>query len=338
VVRTGRVHWRPDTRLAAAMAVTPVLAFQWVGDLTPGSKYGVPGGGGRSQLAPARALLSDADLTEANLEGTYSRGGTSKCGGRAGRDCFAFQAPPGNAPALRWAGIDAVNVANNHAFDFGAAGQAQTLAALRRAQVQWTGRPGQVTIVQVNGVKVALLGFAPYPWASSLLAIGKARRLIAGAAKRAGVVIVAIHAGAEGADKAHVPHGHEHAFGEDRGNARVFAHAAIDAGADLVVGSGPHVIRGVERYRGRLIAYSLGNFAGWHNFGMGGRLSLSGILRVQLAADGTPAGGTWISMKLTGPGVPTRDPSNASAHLAAKLSKEDFGAQAGLASSGELVP
>ena len=137
------------------MAVTPVLAFQWVGDLTPGSKYGVPGTGGRAQLAPARPLLSDADLTEANLEGTYSRGGTSKCGRRVGRDCFAFQAPPGNAPALRWAGIDAVNVANNHAFDFGVAGQAQTLGALRRAQVQWTGRPGQVRIVEVNGVKVA---------------------------------------------------------------------------------------------------------------------------------------------------------------------------------------
>jgi capsule synthesis protein PGA_cap len=331
------MHWRPDRRLAAAMAVTPVLAFQWVGDVTPGSKYGVPGNGGRAQLAPARPLLSDADLTEANLEGTYSRGGTSKCGRRAGRDCFAFQAPPGNAPALRWAGIDAVNVANNHAFDFGAAGQAQTLGALRRAQVQWTGRPGQVTIVEVNGVKVALLGFAPYPWASSLLAIGKARRLIAAAAKRAGVVIVAMHAGAEGADKAHVPHGHEHAFGEDRGNARAFTHAAIDAGADLVVGSGPHVIRGVERYRGRLIAYSLGNFAGWHNFGMAGRLSLSGILRVQLAADGTPAGGTWISMKLTGPGIPKRDPSNASAHLAAKLSKEDFGRNAGLSPGGALL-
>jgi hypothetical protein len=332
------MRWGPAPRLATALAVTPVLAFQWVGDLTPGSKYGVPGNGGRAQLAPARPLLSDADLTEANLEGTYSRGGASKCGRRAGRDCFAFQAPPGNAPALRWAGIDAVNVANNHAFDFGAAGQAQTLAALRRAQVLWTGRPGQATIVEVNGVKVALLGFAPYPWASSLLAIGKARRLIAAAAKRAGVVIVAMHAGAEGADKAHVPHGHEHAFGEDRGNARAFAHAAVDAGADLVVGSGPHVIRGVERYRGRLIAYSLGNFAGWHNFGMGGRLSLSGILRVQLAADGAPAGGTWISMKLTGPGIPVPDPSKASAHLAAKLSKEDFGAQTGLASSGELQP
>ena len=112
------------------MAVTPVLAFQWVGDLTPGSKYGVPGRGGRSQLAAARPLLTAADLTEANLEGTYSHGGRSKCGGGGGSDCFAFQAPPGNAPALRWAGIDAVNVANNHAFDFGAAGQAQTLSLI----------------------------------------------------------------------------------------------------------------------------------------------------------------------------------------------------------------
>jgi hypothetical protein len=151
-------------------------------------------------------------------------------------------------------------------------------------------------------------------------------------------VIVAIHAGAEGADRDHVPHGHEHAYGEDRGNARAFAHAAIDAGADLVIGSGPHVIRGVERYRGRLIAYSLGNFAGWRNFGMGGRLSLTGILHVDLAADGAPTGGAWISMRLTGPGVPRPDPSGAAAKLAARLSRADFGPAAGVDASGALRP
>jgi len=317
--------------------VAPVLSFQWVGDLTPGSRYGVPGRGGQAQLGPARALLSGADVTVANLEGTYSRGAASKCGHGA-KNCFAFQAPPANAPALSWAGIDAVNVANNHAFDFGASGQAQTFAALGRAGVPWTGRPGQITTLTVNGVGVALLGFAPYPWASSLLDLRRARSLIARAARGAPVVIVAIHAGAEGADRDHVPHGHEHAYGEDRGNARAFAHAAIDAGADLVVGSGPHVIRGVERYRGRLIAYSLGNFAGWHNFGMGGRLSLSGILHVDLAADGTPTGGSWISMRLTGPGVPRPDRSAAAAKLAARLSRADFGAAAGLDASGALRP
>ena len=319
------------------MAAAPILTFQWVGDLTPGSKYGVPGNAGRAQLAPARSLLSDADVTFANLEGTYSRGGASKCGKDSG-NCFAFQAPPGNAPALAWAGIDAVNVANNHAFDFGASGQAQTLRALAHARVTWTGRPGQITTLDVKGVKVALVGFAPYPWAAPLLNLGSARKLIARAAGGAEIVVVAVHAGAEGADKTHTPHGHEHAYGEDRGDARAFAHMAIDAGADLVVGSGPHVIRGVERYKGRLIAYSLGNFAGWRNFGQGGRLSLSGILKVELAADGAPTGGTWISMKLTGPGIPRPDASNASAHLAASLSKEDFGKNAGLSSDGELKP
>jgi Bacterial capsule synthesis protein PGA_cap len=319
-------------------AAAPALSFQWVGDLTPGSKYGVPGDGGRAQLAAVRPLLRQADLTFANLEGTYSRGGASKCGGGGGGNCFAFQAPPGNAPALGWAGIGAVNLANNHAFDFGASGQAQTLAALRRSGVTWTGRPGQVTVVEVNGVRVALLGFAPYPWAAPLLDLGRARKLVASAAKRAAVVVVAMHAGAEGADKVHVPHGHEHAYGEDRGDARAFAHAAIDAGADLVVGSGPHVIRGVERYQGRLIAYSLGNFAGWHNFGQGGRLALSGILRVELDAEGAPTGGSWVSLRLTGPGIPRPDPSHASAHLAATLSRDDFGDSAGLGASGELRP
>ena len=77
--------------------------------------------------------------------------------------------------------------------------------------------------------------------------------------------------GAEGADKDPRAVRREIAFGENRGDSRAFAHAAIDAGADLVLGSGPHVLRGVELYRGRLIAYSLGNLAGWHNFGTGGR-------------------------------------------------------------------
>ena len=130
------------------------------------------------------------------------------------------------------------------------------------------------------------------------------RARVARAAARADVVVVAMHAGAEGADKTHVPDGNETAFGESRGDSRAFAHAAIDAGADLVVGSGPHVVRGVERYRGRLVAYSLGNFAGWNNFGMGGALSESGILRVTLTARGATSSAHWIPIRLTGPGTP----------------------------------
>jgi poly-gamma-glutamate capsule biosynthesis protein CapA/YwtB (metallophosphatase superfamily) len=228
-------------------------------------------------------------------------------------------------------------VANNHALDFGPFGQRQTFAALHRHHIGHTGRPGQILVRRVHGVRVALLGFAPYPWAASLLNIPAAGRLIRRAARRAGVVVVAIHAGAEGADKTHVPRGSEFAFGENRGNARAFAHAAVRAGADLVVGSGPHVIRGMERYRGRLIAYSLGNFLGFHTFSTGGVLSLSGVLTVRLNRSGAPVGGRWRSIRLAGAGIPYPDRTNASARLVRTLSRQDFGRRAyPLGPSGKL--
>ena len=137
-----------------------------------------------------------------------------------------------------------------------------------------------------------------------------------------------MHAGAEGSGAMHVPHGTETFLGENRGDSRRFAHAVVDAGADLVVGSGPHVIRGMERYHGRLIAYSLGNFTGYKNFGTGGTLSLSAILSVQLRGDGAFVGGTWTSLRLDSDALPHPDPSHASARLVAQLSREDFGAAA----------
>jgi hypothetical protein len=306
------------------------VTIAWVGDITPGSAMGVPPGNGAAQFAGVRRRLRAADLTFGNLEGTYSIGGASKCAGGAGHTCFAFQAPPDHATALRKAGFDAVNLANNHAWDFGARGQAQTTRALRRAGVAATGRPDEITVLHRAGLRVALLGFAAYPWAASLTDLAGVRSLVRRAAEKTDIVIVAMHAGAEGADRIHVPEGAEIAFGENRGDSRAFAHAAIDAGADLVVGSGPHVIRGIERYHRRLIAYSLGNFAGWNNFGMGGPLSESGILRVKLAADGTPTSTHWIPIRLEGPGIPTIEHDGTSKRLVKQLSKQDFGAAAGI--------
>jgi hypothetical protein len=323
----------PGSSVVAARALAPPrgpVTVAWVGDITPGSALGVPPGDGRVQFAAVRRRLRAADLAFGNLEGTYSVGGTSKCGVAPRSGCFAFQAPPAHAPALRRAGFDAVNLANNHAFDYGVTGQAQTVAALHRAGVAATGRPGQIVLLRRNGLRIALLGFAAYPWASSLTDLAGVRALVARAGRTADVVVVAMHAGAEGAGQTHVPKGAERAFGEDRGNSRAFAHAAIDAGADLVVGSGPHVIRGVERYRNRLIAYSLGNFAGWNNFGLGGPLSESAILRVKLSASGAPVSAHWTPVRLIGPGIPEIDHDGTSKALVKQLSKQDFGRAAGI--------
>src|SRR4051794_25979571 len=265
------------------------VSLAWVGDISVSTSYGLPPQPG-SLFAGVTRPLSAPDVTVGNLEGTLGAGGGSKCAA-AKENCFAFQAPPAYARLLRRAGFDVLNLANNHAFDYGASGQAQTIAALERRRLRHTGRPGELVERRVGGLDLAFLGFAPYPWANELRDIPGARRLVSRAARRADVVVVIIHAGAEGSDQTHTPTGTEVAFGEDRGNTRAFAHAAVRAGADLVLGSGPHVVRGIERYRGRLIAYSLGNFLGFHTFSTGGGPSPSGSPRVGGSQEGVPVGG-----------------------------------------------
>ena len=134
-----------------------------------------------------------------------------------------------------------------------------------------------------------------------------------------------VHAGAEGSDQTHTPLGSEVAFGENRGDTRALAHTLVGAGAALVLGSGPHVIRGVERHDGRLIAYSLGNFAGWHNFAGGPVLNQTGVLEVRLTPAGRVLGGRWRSAEIAPPGVPAPQKSRISAQLARSLSITDFG-------------
>ena len=155
--------------------------------------------------------------------------------------------------------------------------------------------------------------------------LAQVKALVAEADRQADVVVVLMHAGAEGADRTHVPVGREEAYGEDRGDSRSFAHLAVDAGADLVLGSGPHVLRGMELYKGRLIAYSLGNLAGWHNFGIHGTLALSGLVKVDLAPDGRLRRGRLVSLELRGAGIPHVDRRRAAERLVRRLSRSDFG-------------
>jgi hypothetical protein len=311
----------PSSSSPSPAAKKTIITIGWVGDTTPGSKYGMPPDGGRALFTNLRSQLSAPDLMMANCEGTYSTATTSK---GSGPNTFAFQAPPSYASALKWAGIDLVSIANNHSHDFLQAGLQQTESALKDVGIPFAGIPEDMPIVDVKGVKVAVLAFSPYPWNNNINNIPTARELVSQAATHADLVIVLMHAGAEGSDKTHTPHGSEFAFGENRGDSRAFAHAVVDAGADLVLGSGPHVIRGIERYKHRLIAYSLGNFAGWGNFGTGGTLSLSGLLTVRIDATGRIHGGRWLSLYISGPGVPAVDANNTAAHLVSQLSAADF--------------
>jgi len=104
---------------------------------------------------------------------------------------------------LRQAGFTVLNDANNHSFDFGASGQAQTVRAIRAVGLAQTGLPGQVTLVTANAIKVAFVALAPYAWDANLLDLPAARALIRRACREAGVVVY-MHAGAEGSGAAHV--------------------------------------------------------------------------------------------------------------------------------------
>ncbi len=269
-----------------------------------------------------------ADVVFGNLEGTLTDVSESpKCGPHS-NECFAFRAPPEYAGYLRAAGFRIMSNANNHSFDFGEAGERQTIDALHDAGIAQTGLPGQIEVLAVDGLNVAFLGFAPYSNTASLTDLEAARSLIARARRSADIVVVAIHAGAEGSDAQHVTGEEETYLGEDRGDAEEFAHAAIDAGADLILGSGPHVLRGMEVYRGRLVAYSLGNFSGYHNFSLEGALGQTVVLHAALTANGRFLGGRLDSVQLVEAGQPAPDSAGTGAALVARLSREDFGPNA----------
>jgi poly-gamma-glutamate capsule biosynthesis protein CapA/YwtB (metallophosphatase superfamily) len=114
-------------------------------------------------------------------------------------------------------------------------------------------------------------------------------------------------------------------LGENRGDPVRFSHAVIEAGADLVVGHGPHVLRALEFHRGRLIAYSLGNFAGGEGtLSNDGRLGWGGVLKVTLSPDGTFAGGQFVATYLNGAGRPTVDGRKRGVGLVRDLCRRDF--------------
>lgn len=334
----------PPSRLSstAPASTTPApprtITIGWAGDAVPASSdIGLPADPGVlfGRVAP---ILREPDLMIGNLEGTLTTRGTSKCGASSS-NCFAFRSPPAYARLFAEAGFDLINLANNHSHDFGEVGLADTQAALRSAGLPFTGMPGQVTTRRVQGTAVAVLGFAPYGWAAPLNDPAEVRRLVASARARARVVVVVFHGGAEGADAVHVPAGREFGFGEDRGDLRAFARVAIDAGASAVLGSGPHVVRGMEFYRGRLIAYSVGNFVGYRTLSGDGTTGITAVVRLTLTTDGGYVGGSIAPTEMVRPGYAAPDAERRAIALMRQLSRADFGRSAArIGADGRISP
>jgi hypothetical protein len=287
----------------------------------------IPPQNGQGFFDPVKSALA-SDLVMGNLETPLTVDtGANKC--TAGdTECFQFFLPPSYANYLHDGGFQVMNLANNHTNDMGPTGLANTRAALEAAGVRHTGAPNEITIVEVRGIKVAVLGFSVYSWGGNLNNIPAAVNLVKKAAGQADLVVIQMQGGAEGADKSHVTPGHEIFVGEDRGDLIAFSHAVIDAGADVVFGHGPHIMRGMEFYKGRLIAYSLGNFCGYGVLNSAGYLGVGGVLRVTLHHDGAWAGGTLVATQMVRGGMVDLDPNKRALAFVGGLSTSDFGPNA----------
>jgi len=326
------------TTLAPTTTTTPpTVTISVVGDTELGNTPQLPPDP-TAYLAPIRRVLA-APIVFGNLEGTlYAGTGSSKCGASA-TQCYAFRVPTSFARIYRAAGFTVLNSANNHSSDFGEPGLLSTSAALRAAGIAQAGLPDQIAVVHDGALKVAFVDFAPYYSTNNMLEAASAAALIRRARGLADLVVVYMHSGAEGSSASHVTRTTEEFAGENRGNPYAFAHAAIDDGADLVLASGPHVLRGMEFYRGHLVAYSLGDFANYYDFSSSGTLAMSGILHVTLSSTGRFVAGHFTSLLLSPAGQPRVDPSRAAAAFVNTLSRQDFGASAArIATTGAVEP
>jgi poly-gamma-glutamate capsule biosynthesis protein CapA/YwtB (metallophosphatase superfamily) len=299
-----------------------------VGDVMLGSSFpddsGLPPNDGADLLREVTPLLQRGDIVFGNLEGPLVDGGkTKKCGRKIGT-CYAFRVPTRYGVYLKSAGFTVMGLANNHALDFGLAGRASSRAVLDSLGILHSGEIGDVAGLTVKGEKVALIAFATYPGTYNLLDLDDAIATVRQVKTEADIVIVSFHGGAEGSTHQHVQLGDETFLGEDRGDLRRFAHAMIDAGAQLVLGSGPHVVRGMEVYCGKLIAYSLGNFATYGSFNLKGENGISLILEVNLGVDGSFQGGWVYPVKQEKPGGPQLDVNMSIVPILRELSQTDF--------------
>lgn len=275
-----------------------------------------------------KQLFQSGDVVFGNFEGTLytSSAGAKYC--RNPRVCYVFRSPPFHAAYLKDAGFTMMSNANNHARDFGEAGRTATFNNLREAGFAVSGadQPGRRMAVQTleDGTRVSLVSFGHNPGLPKVHNLAGVRSLVSQAQAKSDIVVVSCHIGAEGSKYNRVTRSTETFLGENRGNPMAFARAAVDAGADAVFCHGPHIPRAIEVYKGRFIAYSLGNFWTYGRFNLSGHNGLVPIADIDVAKDGSLVGARIVSARQDRPGGPYIDTTGAAARRVAELSRRDI--------------
>ncbi len=298
------------------------------GDIMLGSNYPnegkLPPNDGRDLLREVKDTLKNADVTFGNLEGSFlNSGGTPKpC--KSG--CYFFRMPERYVNYLLEAGFDVMSIANNHMGDFGQAGRDQTMKVLKEAKIAYAGLENvcETAIFERDNIKYGFCAFAPNKATVRITNIEYAKKLVASLDSICDIVIVSFHGGAEGRSHNRVTRQTETFYGENRGNVYAFAHAVIDAGADVVFGHGPHVVRAVELYKDRFIIYSLGNFCTSGDFNISGINGYAPIVKIYTDETGYFLRGEVISAIQPDKLGPVIDTEHAAAKEIKRLTELDF--------------
>ena len=278
-------------------------------------------------LSDTEKILQDADITIGNLEGTlFDEGGTPKsCSDPS--VCFVFRTPSKYGQYLKKAGFDYLSIANNHSNDFGDEGIRETMKNLDELGIKYTGikKLAETTIIEKDNLKYGFVSFAPLSKTVDLNDYEYAAELIKSLKSKVDIVIVMFHGGAEGNGKEHLTRKTEMFFGENRGNVFKFARMAVDAGADIIFGQGPHVTRAIELYKNKFISYSAGNFATYGKFNLKGSSGIAPIFKITLDSKGNFIEGEIIPVRQTkGVYGPFIDENKSAVKEIISLNKSDF--------------
>ncbi len=299
-----------------------------VGDMMLGTNYPaesyLPPEDGKNILTPVKQIIENADISFGNLEGAILSGtGTVKtCTNPA--VCYAFKMPNHYVNYFKEAGFDVLSIANNHVSDFGETGKENTVKMLDGVGIKYAGLlKYPYTTFEKNGIKYGFCAFAPNNGTVDINDSENAAKIVKQLNSICDIVIVSFHGGAEGSSKSHLTRSDELFLGENRGNPYQFARTVIDAGADIVFGHGPHVTRAIDIYKGKFIAYSMGNFATYARFNLKGICGIAPIIKLFVNKKGEFLSGTIYSTKQVGEGGPVIDEDKTVIKEIINLTKSD---------------
>ena len=316
-----------DNSTAETLEVDPSLTVFLVGDIMLGTTYPkskLPIEDGKEIFRESAHIMKNCDIGCGNLEGVFIEKGKSRKEGI--KNSYSFSMPPRYIDYLAQNNFTFLSLANNHSNDFGRRGLDSTITYLNNKGIKYAGLRGTFHYALTN-IKGQTIGFCAFGFNRHNICLWeehKVKEIIKSVKEKSNITIVSFHAGAEGLKHKHLPFQTESYLGENRGFSRRFAELCVDAGADIIFGHGPHIPRAVNLYKGKFIAYSLGNFATPRGMSIEKEMGLAPLIVVTIDRNGNFLNGQIHSFKQQYAIGPRKDEENAAAKEIKSLSEDDF--------------